>query len=498
MNSDRLSAVTVIGVKPTDPRQKRGLQKFGVGLILLACCSLASAQTWTALTFPFPGSAGTAVLQTDGTVMVQDSGTGSWLLLAPTLSGTYSGGTWLPVPIMKASNNPLYFGSAILPDDRMVVEGGEYQSGKNVDSVLGAIYDERLNAWGTIKPPSGWKHIGDSPSVVLPNGTFMLGSCCSAQEALLDAKTLTWTTTGTGKADSNSEEGWTLLPTGKVLTVDTQNGTESELYDPATGAWSLAGKTPSFLGNNCNMNIVPEMGPAVLRPNGTVFQAGANNQTAIYTVSTGKWSKGPSFASGFGVADGPAALLPNGNVLVQASNIDPCFNPPSIFYVFNGSSLVVTAQPPNAPVDSSYTGRMLVLPTGGILFTDGTSDVEIYTAAGSPKSAWAPKITSAPTTVKRGSGYTVKGTQFNGLSQGAAYGDDAQMATNFPLVRIRNTATGHEYYARTKSFSTMAVATGAATVSCVFIPPTSMETGPATMVVVANGIKSNSVELTVE
>ena len=109
-----------------------------------------------------------------------------------------------------------------------------------------------------------------------------------------------------------------------------------------------------------------------------------------------------------------------------------------------------------------------------------------------------PKITSAPTKITPGGFYTVKGTQFNGLSQGAAYGDDAQSATNFPLVRIHMTASGHEYYARTKSFSTMAVATGTATVSCVFIPPSGMETGAATMVVVANGIKSNSVDLTVE
>jgi hypothetical protein len=482
-----------------ETQQKRSFQRLGVGLIIvLACCSLASAQSWTALTFPFPGSAGTAVLQTDGRVMVQDSDTGIWLLLEPTLEGTYAGGTWAPVPVMPGTDNPLYFASAILPDDRMVVEGGEYQAGTQDDSTLGAIYDERLNAWGKIKPPSGWKKIGDAPSVVLPDGTLMLGSCCSAQEALLDAKTLTWTSTGTGKADPNSEEGWTLLPNRKVLTVDAQNGSESELYDPATGKWSLAGNTPTFLGNDCNMNIVPEMGPAVLRPNGTVFQAGATSETAIYTVSTGKWSKGPSFPEHFGVADGPAALLPTGNVLVQASNIDPCFEPPSIFYEFNGSKLVSIPQPPNAPVDASYTGRMVVLPTGGILFTDGTPDVEIYTPAGSAKSAWAPKITSAPTKITRGDSYTLKGTQFNGLSQGAAYGDDAQSATNFPLVRIRNTATGHEYYARTKSFSTMAVATGSETVSCVFVAPGSMETGPASLVVVANGIKSNVVDLTVE
>lgn len=37
--------------------------------------------------------------------------------------------------------------------------------------------------------------------------------------ALLNAQTLTWTATGFNKADSINEAGWTLLPSGEVLTV---------------------------------------------------------------------------------------------------------------------------------------------------------------------------------------------------------------------------------------------------------------------------------------
>ena len=55
----------------------------------------------------------------------------------------------------------------------------------------------------------------------------MLANAGTEQQALLDAATLTWTPTGTGKADSNNEEGWTLLPNKQVLTVDTRNGTNS-------------------------------------------------------------------------------------------------------------------------------------------------------------------------------------------------------------------------------------------------------------------------------
>jgi hypothetical protein len=42
----------------------------------------------------------------------------------------------------------------------------------------------------------------------------------SKQAALLNLTTMTWTETGTAtKSDLNDEEGWTLLPSGKVLTV---------------------------------------------------------------------------------------------------------------------------------------------------------------------------------------------------------------------------------------------------------------------------------------
>ena len=39
-------------------------------------------------------------------------------------------------------------------------------------------------------------------------------------------------------------------------------------------------------------------------------------------------------------------------------------------------------------------------------------------------------------TISQGSTNTLDGLQLNGLSQGAAFGDDYQSATNYPLVRI--------------------------------------------------------------
>jgi len=111
--------------------------------------------------------------------------------------------------------------------------------------------------------------------------------------------------------------------------------------------------------------------------------------------------------------------------------------------------------------------------------------------------SWAPKITKFPASVTRGSTYKISGKQFNGLSQANAFGDEDETATNYPLVRITNHATHHVFYAKTHDHSTMAVATGNAVVSTNFDVPAGMETGASSLVVVANGIPSKAVSITV-
>jgi hypothetical protein len=83
------------------------------------------------------------------------------------------------------------------------------------------------------------------------------------------------------------------------------------------------------------------------------------------------------------------------------------------------------------------------------------------------------------------------------MSQGAAYGDDAQSATNYPIVRITNNATGHVFYSRTHDHSSMAVAFNGL-VSTHFDVPAAQESGPSKLVVVANGIPSQPVAVNVQ
>jgi hypothetical protein len=185
---------------------------------------------------------------------------------------------------------------------------------------------------------------------------------------------------------------------------------------------------------------------------------------------------GPDFPAGDEAGDSFAALLTNGKVLVLGVS--------GKLYEFDGSSLIAG---PFAP------GSLLVLPTGEVL----VGGSELYTSTGSYSPAWAPTITSAPSSVTRGSTYKISGTQFNGLSQAASFGDEFETSTNYPLVRITNLATGHVFYAKTHDHSTMAVATGSKPVFTNFDVPAGMETGASTLVVVANGIPSTAVNITV-
>jgi hypothetical protein len=313
---------------------------------------------------------------------------------------------------------------------------------------------------------------------------------------LFNEATKKWTATGTGKADGNDEEGWTLMPNGNLLTVDANNNANPstyEIYTTATGKWASGGSV------GVDLTDLPshELGPAVLRPDGTVFYAGATTNNRIYNTATNTWSAAPMFGGSLDIADGPGALLPDGNVLLDAS--PGVFNTGSQFFEWDGTNLNLTNAPPNAPIDSSYVGRMLVLPTGQILFTDFSSDVEIYTPVGAPCAGCAPTITSVPPMLTHGSvNNLIKGTKFNGFSSGAAYGDDAQMATNWPLVRITD-STGAVVYCKTHNFSTMGVATGATVVSAKFdVPKVGIALGAAHLVVVTNGIPSASVAVTIK
>jgi hypothetical protein len=339
--------------------------------------------TWSSIeaTNPYPGKRPTtALMLTDGSVIIQDQCTPRWYRLIPDGTGEYATGSWTAyapgdranIAPMPGGYGPLYYASQVMNDARVIVQGGEYENSINGCqgaswSNRGAVYDPYFDVWSALPPPVGWNNIGDAASVVLeaapatfnsvPTGLYMVanptGNCngppvtyceivpgLDRKQAILTALTPaakfappptlipTWKIVGQGKADANDEEGWVLLPNGMVLTVDMvdASGTvppqsPSEEFNPKTKSWSNAGAVPIQLVEP----TAHEIGPGVLTPYGTVFWVGAFTgtipdtfpaHTAIFTPGKG-WIQGPDFPVTTGISDGPAALLVSGNILIQ-------------------------------------------------------------------------------------------------------------------------------------------------------------------------------------
>ncbi len=464
------------------------------------------AAPWSGLAHPAPFNPGAMLLLTDGRVLVQDqgpheSGTSGWWILSPDRDGSYLRGSWRRAAWLPAGYGPISFASAVLPDGRVLIEGGEDNLGHSgVETNQGAIYDPVANRWTRVAPPSGgtgeWVRIGDAPSAVLPDGEFMLGVSGylgNADQALFNASTLTWTPTGAGKADGNGEEGWTLLPNGKLLTVDITDAPNTEIFDPTTGAWHSAGSTPASL-----VDADGELGPALLMPDGKVVATGANGKSAIYDARAGKWSPGPALpiiaGKQYDIADGPGAVLPDGDVLLEASPGD--YRPPAHFFVFNGRALKRIPDAPNSSSEASSYGYMLILPTGQILLDARLGRLYLYNPEGTPKRSWRPTVMSVRRKLTAGKTYRLTGRQLHGLTQGSAYGDDFQDATNYPLVRILSRRSRRLFYARTTAMTSMSVAPRAVSTTSFALPRT-VTPGQATLVVVVNGIASPPVVVTI-
>lgn len=465
---------------------------------------------WQALTNAPSFDPGAMFLLTDGTVMVQDlgasaGGSPNWWRLTPDSTGSYVNGTWSQLASLPNGYAPFAYAAAVLPDGRLAIEGGEFLDRVGAETNLGAIYDPLANTWtNVLAPDTGtWEQgrIGDAPSVVLANGRWMVGASgwtTNDDDAILDPTTLTWTTTGAvGRISGNGEVGFSLLPSGEVLSVDVLppacSTRTAEVFDPATLAWSAAGVTPTPL---VECGDASEIGPQLLMYSGKVFVEGATPQTALYDTATGTWSSGPTFPVVAGqqqdASDAGSALLPDGNVLVasRTGEVQDNGGIPTHFFLFDGTNLTQVAD--NATSANGGLLYMLVLPTGQVLYNAGLGapGIEVFTDPGAPNPADAPVLTGVyPGRLAAGVTYELSGLQLNGLSEGAAFGDDYQSSTDYPLVQITNDGSGDVTYARTSGMTNRSIAPE--TPSCTdFTLPNGIETGASELRVIANGIAS--------
>ena len=311
--------------------------------------------TWTDVkNEPFTGEGGWGpLLLTDGSVIIKHAFTGTtatWYKLTPSKKGKYTSGTWKQIALMPTGYQPDFYASQVLTNGNVLVEGGEYNGGSGIWTNKGAIYDPVADKWTNVTPPTGWNSIGDSASLVLPDGSYLLSDCCffgtgKDVTATISGTTVTWgSPASTWSCGSSNpcmdEEGLTPLPNGNVLLVDvwlhTTTSDDVWTYDTSAGTWSETGNTPDYLSttNYYELGAAPEtpQGPK----GGTIIQLTGNQNPGVsdvYSIASGTWSHGPQLKIGTAVydfEDAPAATLPSGNVLVESS--PGSFNNPAHFW----------------------------------------------------------------------------------------------------------------------------------------------------------------------
>jgi len=282
------------------------------------------------------------------------------------------------------------------------------------------------------------------------------------------------------------------LPDGSVLTYDlfksvATSGAYAEKYIPSTNTWVSVspsdGTASGVIPQLSSAQLGFELGPLVRLLDGRIFVIGATGHTALYTPSTNTWAAGPDimgsllgFPALFGADDAPAAVLPNGHVLFTADAAPTLglFSPPTQVFEFDpGTNTISLIASPSFFVNllGAFLSRMLVLPTGQVLFSDVLSQMWVYTSSGAPPDELRPQIDDI---TYQGAGiFLLSGRQLNGQSAGSSYGDDVESDENYPIVSLMD-ATGKVFYARTTNWSTTEVATGALPETVNFTLPASL------------------------
>jgi hypothetical protein len=475
--------------------------RIAVLLSLIICnLQLIAQGTWTQLhNIPVDSNVGVMLLLSDGTV-ISKTHTGGidgygviWDRLTPDSTGSYINGAWSQIAPMHDSR--LYFSSEVLKDGRVFVAGGEYGTGGS----SAEVYDPLTDTW-TMAPPKG-QYLGDANSEILPDGKVLeavLGVAYYDDSTVVyDPVTNSWGAVAVCHG-YHAESSWLKLKDSSILFVDDGPSTlTSERYIPSLGKWVKDANTPDSIYDP----YAYESGPFLLLPDGRGFIIGATGHTAYYNpsgnASPGTWTKGPDVPNHYSAADAPGAMMVNGKILCTASPIPDSargyFPSPTAYFEFDylANSFTQVSAPIGGDTVSEpcFFTNMLDLPDGTVLYSDQYSPLYyVYTPSGKPLAAGKPTITSIK---QNNCTYTITGTLFNGISQGADYGDDWQMFTNYPIVRLKS---GKKvYYARTFNWNSTAVQTGSIPDTAEFTVPANVPNGTYWLYVSANGISSDSI-----
>jgi len=417
---------------------------------IAAPLQVMAGGTWAPLASGPPVGINNCLLLSDGTVLGMN-GAGQCAKLTPDIHGSYINGSWTSLPTMH--NGRLFFSSVMLTNGSVYVAGGEYGNGNGYVET----YNPLANAWSIV---TGGFFSSDASAVMLPNGNVLQSD---SQSGYWYYNVVSNYMQYVGGAPDMNEVAWVKMTNNCIFGVGNY-GAWAVHYDLAMDHWVLdTNNTPSGAGGGDDAEF--------LLPNGKVFHVGSTAFTAIYTPgptaeSPGPFVNGPQLpmdATGTNQLVGgesPGAELPNGNILLElapngggASGGGPVY-----FYEFNylNNSFTQVGAPGGGSTlgTTPFVNSMLVLPDGSVLDVLGQNSGNLWVYTPTNTTALALGKPSISSVVENADGsYHLTGVGLSGISPGATYGDDEQMASDYPIVRLTNNATGYVYYARTHDWT---------------------------------------------
>ena len=466
---------------------------------------------------------GTTITSIDSTTRVHISSNATATLAADALA--FSG------------DRPACYGavpSILLPGGTQILAGNLLDKSTN-------LYNIATNTWTPGSPKiydqsdeEGWA-LTSAPASVIVYDIFQSINSGTGYAERYNPVSQSWSSISPADGSANgtlpllssnalgAEFGPTLrLQDGRILEMGGNDLTA--LYTPSTNTWAAG---PAVMGtlNGKPAKFGPDDAAGAILPNGHILFAADAGPAVPDEGTTGNTTAGSNIITnipdtglyqiGWGVADadGSSTIIPqfttivsidsptqitisnNANVtqVAAALKIGGTFSAPTQIFDFNPAGAgsitpLAAAYPGDLTTTGAFLTRTLVLPTGQVLFgVAGSTQIYIYT----PDGAASPALRAVINSIKyNGSGkFTLTGKQLDGQSAGAAYGDDIQMDSDFPILRLVS-STGKVYYCRTTNWSAVAVGTGTVTQTVNFTLNPSLPAGNYSAIVSGAGISS--------